>query len=77
MESNSGEISNAYKTSKSKVLEKLQESIASEQIEIEGSAISVAVEKLLKNDVGHPSKDIELIGKMDKMIKINKNHIWQ
>ena len=72
MESNSGEISNAYKANKSKVIEKLRESIAGEQIEIEESAMNAAVEKLLKDDVEYSGKAIELIDKLDKMIKINK-----
>ena len=75
MESNSVETSNAYKVNKSKVLEKLPKSIASKQTEIEESAMSAAVEKLLKDDVEYSGKAIELIDKMNKMIKIDKKNI--
>ena len=63
-----------YKVSKSKILEKLRESITGEQIESKESVMNVDIKKPLEN-VENPAKAAKLIKKMDKMIKINKNNI--
>ena len=66
-----------HKVSKSKILEKLRESILSEQTESKG------IEKLVEKGIGelaenvkNPDEAAELIKKMDKMIKIKKNNIF-
>ena len=55
-------------------MEKLRESITSEQTESKESAINVDVKKPL-GEVENPDEAAKLIKKMDKMIKINKNYI--
>ena len=63
-----------YKVSKSKILEKLRESITGEQTESKESVMNVDIKKPLES-VENPDKAAKLIKKMDKMIKINKNNI--
>ena len=60
--------------SKSKILEKLRESITGEQTESKESVMNVDIKKPLES-VENPDKAAKLIKKMDKMIKINKNNI--
>ena len=55
-------------------MEKLRESIISEQIKSEELAINFGIEELAKN-VENPDDAAKLIKKMDKMIKVKKNNI--
>ena len=55
-------------------MEKLRESITSEQTESKESVMNVDIKKLLE-EAKNPNEASKLIKKMDSMIKINKNKI--
>ena len=59
---------------KSKILEKLRESITYEQTESKESIMNVDIKEPRK-EVKNPDEAAKLIKKMDKMIKISKNNI--
>ena len=63
-----------YKVSKSKILEKLHESITDEPTKSKQSVMNVDIEEPLEG-VKNPDEAAILIKKMDKMIEINKNNI--